>query len=69
MPTYLYECKTCGRDIEHFQRIHDDALTTILHMSGPELEGPICEGPVKRLIAGGVSVVWKGGPPTSKTYV
>ncbi len=27
MPTYLYKCKTCGKEFEYKQRITEDALT------------------------------------------
>ncbi len=48
MPTYLYECKKCGR-FEDFQRITDDPLA----------ECPDCKGPVKRII-GAPGIIFKG---------
>lgn len=65
MPTYVYlhtdeeeyypELCFHPKEFEYDQKITEDALT----------ECPHCGVPVKRLIAGGVSVNWKGqGPPT-----
>jgi len=48
MPTYLYECETCGR-FEEFQKITDDALK----------ECPKCGGEVKRII-GSPGIMFKG---------
>lgn len=48
MPTYLYECKKCGR-FEDFQRITDDPLA----------ECPDCKGAVKRII-GAPGIIFKG---------
>ncbi len=48
MPTYLYECKKCGR-FEEFQRITDDPLT----------ECPDCNGSIKRII-GAPGIIFKG---------
>ena len=48
MPTYLYECKKCGR-FEEFQNISDDALK----------ECPDCSGQVKRII-GSPGIIFKG---------
>lgn len=67
MPIYLYtheKDKTNNRvcthpwEFELDHNIKNDALTVC----------PECGRPVKRLVAGGVSVKWKGGYPTSKTY-
>jgi predicted nucleic acid-binding Zn ribbon protein len=65
MPTYLYTHSvpveewdgTCCEHAEEFeidQKITEDALTVCPH----------CHQPVKRLIAGGVSVRWPSGAPT-----
>lgn len=48
MPTYLYECKNCGR-FEEFQNIKDDALEKC----------PECEAEVKRII-GSPGIIFKG---------
>ncbi len=62
MPVYLYNCLTCGEEIEIEHSIKEDAKERYPH-------GEDCDGPLKRLIAGSVSTVWKGGAPTPKTYV
>jgi len=65
MPTYLYEhtvkdqtaTEPCefGQEFEIEQKITEDAFKFC----------PRCNMPVRRLIAGGVSVKWGGqGPPT-----
>jgi len=48
VPTYLYECKKCGR-FEEFQNISDDALE----------ECPECSAEVKRII-GSPGIIFKG---------
>jgi putative FmdB family regulatory protein len=35
MPTYEYECTSCGQHIEVFQRISEDPLTTCGACGGP----------------------------------
>ncbi|MFH1478632.1 MAG: FmdB family zinc ribbon protein [Candidatus Omnitrophota bacterium] len=52
MPTYEYECKTCGKVFEVFQQIKDKPLTKCAK------EG--CGGKVKRLIGGGAGFIFKG---------
>ncbi len=50
MPTYEYECAKCGHSFEAFQS-----------MSAPALEScPRCKGKLKRLIGGGLGVIFKG---------
>ena len=49
MPTYEYECETCGIHFERFQRITDDPLGTC----------PECAGPVHR-VPHPVGIVFKG---------
>lgn len=49
MPTYEYLCPACGR-FEEFQKITEPALA----------ECPRCGAPVKRLISGGLGVIYKG---------
>ena len=50
MPTYDYKCRDCDIVFERFQRITDDPL----------LVCPECSGQVRRLIAGGTGVIFKG---------
>ncbi|MGE5508611.1 MAG: FmdB family zinc ribbon protein [Chitinophagales bacterium] len=49
MPTYEYVCPACGR-FEEFQKITEPAITAC----------PRCGAPVKRLISGGLGVIYKG---------
>ena len=51
MPTYEYECNTCGHRFDQFQNISDAPVT----------ECPECQGNVRRLISGGAGVIVKGG--------
>jgi putative FmdB family regulatory protein len=50
MPTYEYECKSCGHIFEAFQRMSDDPLR----------DCPQCGREVRRLIRGGTGVIFKG---------
>jgi putative FmdB family regulatory protein len=50
MPTYEYECKSCGHGFEVFQNISD----------APIKECPECGKEVRRLIFGGAGVIFKG---------
>ena len=50
MPTYEYECDSCGIMFERFQKISDDPLR----------ECPECGGTVRRLISTGGGLVFKG---------
>ena len=50
MPTYEYECKTCGHNFEVFQSMSDPALK----------DCPECGKEVRRLIFGGTGVIFKG---------
>ena len=43
MPTYEYECESCGLKFEQWQGIHDP----------PVVDCPDCSGKVNRLISGG----------------
>ena len=63
MPTYEYRCKTCLLEFEVDQKITEDSLKSHLIAE----TGAKC-GPVVRLLSA-AGVVWKGGAPTSKTYV
>jgi putative FmdB family regulatory protein len=50
MPTYEYECKSCGHDFEVFQAMSEEPLK----------ECPKCGKEVRRLIFGGTGVIFKG---------
>lgn len=50
MPTYDYECQSCGHIFEYFQSMSDDPLK----------ECPKCGEGVKRLIGGGMGIIFKG---------
>jgi len=50
MPTYEYECLKCGHAFEEFREI----------TAAPRARCPLCRGKVRRLISGGVGIVFKG---------
>ncbi len=50
MPTYEYECSSCGHTFEAFQNMSDAPLSSC----------PECGKAVKRLIFGGTGVIFKG---------
>jgi len=50
MPTYGYECKSCGHNFDAFQSIKDEPLKIC----------PKCGKEVRRLINGGTGVIFKG---------
>jgi putative FmdB family regulatory protein len=50
MPTYEYECKTCGFVFEAFQSMSDAPLSSC----------PECGKAVRRLINGGTGIIFKG---------
>ena len=50
MPTYEYECGSCGRRLSAFQRMSDPALSTC----------PECSGTLRRLVSGGAGILMKG---------
>ena len=50
MPTYEYQCLSCGYRFDTFQKMSDEPLKRC----------PKCEGEVKRLISGGTGIVFKG---------
>ena len=50
MPTYEYECSSCGSSFEVFQPMAEDPLT----------DCPDCGKPVRRRINGGMGVIFKG---------
>ncbi|MCP5513941.1 MAG: zinc ribbon domain-containing protein [Spirochaetales bacterium] len=50
MPTYDYECKSCGKIFEVFQKMSDAPLEVC----------PECGKKVKRLVGGGLGIIFKG---------
>jgi|WetSurMetagenome_2_1015567.scaffolds.fasta_scaffold480159_2 putative FmdB family regulatory protein len=50
MPTYDYECRKCGHVFEAFQSITEEPLSKC----------PKCKGAVKRMVGGGMGVIFKG---------
>lgn len=38
MPTYHYRCRSCGKELEIFQKMSDNALTTCPQCEKEELE-------------------------------
>lgn len=50
MPTYEYECRSCGHEFEVFQSITD----------GPKRKCPECGKGVRRLVGAGSAVIFKG---------
>ncbi len=52
MPTYDYECQTCGHQFEARQSMKDPHLT--------ECPQSGCPGPVKRKIGAGAGFIFKG---------
>ena len=50
MPTYEYECTKCGHTFEAFQSMKDEPLSSC----------PKCRGRVRRIIQGGIGVIFKG---------
>lgn len=50
MPTYEYECKSCGYGFEIFQSMSDEPIKIC----------PECGKEVRRLINGGTGVIFKG---------
>jgi putative FmdB family regulatory protein len=52
MPTYEYECDTCGLHFEEYQSIKAEPLT--------KCKKTDCKGTVKRLISPGAGFLFKG---------
>lgn len=50
MPTYEYECKSCGHVFEAFQSMKDEPLKIC----------PECGKEIRRLINGGTGIIFKG---------
>ena len=59
MPTYDYQCTTCGKRFEWMQSMKDDPLS----MCPEEVcdHDPKGKGAVERLISAGGGVIYKGG--------
>jgi putative FmdB family regulatory protein len=58
MPTYDYECKKCDHKFEIFQSIKDKPLA----------DCPQCKGELRRLIGGGMGIIFKGNGFYSTDY-
>lgn len=50
MPTYEYKCTKCGHTFEAVQRMTDNPLSRC----------PECKGALRRIIGGGMGVIFKG---------
>jgi putative FmdB family regulatory protein len=50
MPTYDYQCDTCGHRFERFQKMSDAPVNAC----------PECGGKVRRLIGTGAAAIFKG---------
>ena len=50
MPTYEYECTSCGHTFDAFQKMSDSPLTTC----------PKCKKGLRRLISSGAGIIFKG---------
>jgi putative FmdB family regulatory protein len=50
MPTYEYECRSCGASFDVFQSMSDDPLKVC----------PTCGNSVRRKINGGTGIIFKG---------
>jgi putative FmdB family regulatory protein len=50
MPTYEYECKSCGHTFDVFQNMSDEPVRVC----------PECGREVRRLIGGGTGIIFKG---------
>ncbi len=50
MPTYDYECTSCKKVIEIFQQMSEEPLKKC----------PECGGKIKRLVGGGLGIIFKG---------
>jgi putative FmdB family regulatory protein len=50
MPTYEYECKSCGHTFDVFQNIRDEPVKIC----------PQCGREVRRIIHGGTGIIFKG---------
>lgn len=51
MPTYVYRCRDCGREFEHFEKMTSRVKTR---------KCPACGGRAERQISGGAGFLFKG---------
>jgi putative FmdB family regulatory protein len=51
MPTYVYRCRDCGREFEHFEKMTSRVKTR---------RCPACSGRGERQISGGAGFLFKG---------
>lgn len=51
MPTYVYRCRECGHQFEHFEKMSS---------KGRSRKCPVCGGRGERLISGGAGFLFKG---------
>jgi putative FmdB family regulatory protein len=58
MPTYEYECESCGHAFEQFQSMADEPVKIC----------PECGREVRRLIGAGSGVIFKGAGSHSNDY-
>lgn len=68
MAKYIYQCKKCKKELEIEHSIKDDAITHQKH-NPPGNDRIVCNGKLKRLIAGGVSFRLRGGGWTPKGVI
>ena len=52
MPTYEYQCHTCGTRFDVFQSMSDDPIQ--------DCQDENCDGTVKKLISAGAGLIFKG---------
>jgi len=58
MPTYVYKCRTCGKEFEYKQRITEDALTNCpAEICESEIKG---KGNVERKISKNIGLQFNG---------
>ncbi len=50
MPTYEYECLSCGNHFDAFQKMSESALDKCIQ----------CKGSVRRIVSGGSGLIFKG---------
>jgi len=50
MPTYEYECLSCGTHFDEFQKMSDSPLDKCIQ----------CQGHVRRVVSGGSGLIFKG---------
>ena len=58
MPTYEYKCDNCGYHFKQIQSMTDDSIKLC----------PVCNGSVKRLVSGGIGIIFKGSGFHSTDY-